>query len=164
MLAAMIDAHVRSPRTTAIWWSGASGTSLADFRVSGKGFGISQESSLAFGAARKWNFFGMADSVAAQSLMKLEQALRRPGAAARMSNDPAVAALLMDPRFRVVVEDPKVQQAVEHHDVVMLLRADSVVKLFSDSESRTRLFEAMAALQTSGAAEPAAAYGAEPTK
>jgi membrane protein required for colicin V production len=151
-------------KVLAIAWVALSALAFVEerFSVSGKVFGVSPEKSLAFGVARRWNFFGLADFGPAQSLMKLEQALRRPGGAARLANDPAVAALLKDPRFRAVAEDPTVKKAVEEHDVATLLKADSVVKLLSDSEARAKLLSALSALQTSGAAEPAGAHSSGP--
>ncbi len=147
-------------KVLAVAWVALSALAFVEerFSVSGKVFGVSPQNSLAFGAARRWNFFGMADFGPAQSLMKLEQALKRPGGAARLASDPAVAALLKDPRFRAVAEDPSVKKAVEEHDVATLLKADSVVKLLSDAEARSKLLSALSALQTSGAAEPPTAH------
>ena len=147
-------------KVLAVAWVALSALAFVEerFSVSGKVLGLSPQSSLAFGAARRWNFFGMADFGPAQSLMKLEQALRRPGGAARLANDPAVAALLKDARFRAVADDPSVKKAVEEHDVATLLRTDSVVKLLSDSDARAKLLAALASLQTSSAAEPPASH------
>lgn len=148
-------------KVLAVAWVALSALAFVEdrFSVSGKLFGVSPERSLAFGAARRWNFFGMADFGPAQSLMKLEQALRKPGGAARLSNDPAMASLLKDARFKAVAEDPAVKKAVEEHDVATLLRTDSVVKLLSDSEARDKLMAALSALQTSG---PAVSPGGHP--
>ena len=139
-------------KVLAITWVALSALAFVEerFSVSLKGFGISPERSLAFAAARRWNFFGLADFGATQSLMGLEQALRRPGASARLAKDPAVAALLRDPRFEAVADDPVVKKAVEEHDVATLLRTDSVVKLLSDSDAREKLMAALAAAQAQG--------------
>jgi membrane protein required for colicin V production len=147
-------------KVLAVAWVALSALAFVEerFSISGKVLGLSPQSSLAFGAARRWNFFGMADFGPAQSLMKLEQALRRPGGTARLANDPAVATLLKDPRFKAVADDPSVKKAVEEHDVATLLRTDSVVKLLSDSEARAKLLAALASLQTSSAAEPEAPH------
>jgi uncharacterized membrane protein required for colicin V production len=141
-------------KVLAITWVALSALAFVEerFSLSGNVFGISPERSLAFAAARRWNFFGMADFGATQSLMKLEQALRRPGGQARLASDPAVAALLKDPRFKAVAEDPVVKKAVEQHDVATLLRTDSVRRLLADADSREKLMEALSAVQTPGPA------------
>ncbi len=141
-------------KVLAIAWVALSALAFVEerFSLSGKVFGISPERSLAFAVARHWNFFGMADFGGTQSLMKLEQALRKPGGTARLANDPAVATLLRDPRFKAVAEDPVVKKAVEQHDVATLLRTDSVMKLLADSDAREKLMAALQALQTQSAA------------
>jgi hypothetical protein len=60
-----------------------------------------------------------------------------------------VASLLKDARFKAVAEDPVVKKAVEEHDVMTLLRTDSVLRLLKDSEAREKLMAAFSALQTS---------------
>jgi membrane protein required for colicin V production len=155
-------------KVLAIAWVALSALAFVEerFSVSGKVLGVSPAQSLAFAAAKKWNFFGMADFGPTQSLMKLEQALRKPGGTARLANEPAVAALLKEPRFKAVAEDPVVKKAVEEHDMATLLKADSVMKLLSDSDARAKLMAALAALQDSP--EPPSAVrpgkGTPPTK
>jgi membrane protein required for colicin V production len=142
-------------KVLAVAWVALSALAFVEerFSVSGQAFGLAPERSLAFGLARRWNFFALADFGPAQSLMKLEQALRKPGGAAKLASDPAVAALLRDARFKAVAEDAQVRRAVEEHDVASLLRTDSVVKLLSDADARAKLMAALASLQT---ASPAA--------
>jgi membrane protein required for colicin V production len=134
----------------AVAWVALSALAFVEerFSLSGQLFGLSPQRSLAFAAARRWNFFGLADFGPAQSLMKLEQALRKPGGAAKLASDPAVSALLKDARFKAVAEDASVRKAVEEHDVATLLRTDSVVKLLSDAEARAKLMAALSSLQT----------------
>jgi membrane protein required for colicin V production len=141
-------------KVLAIAWVALSALAFVEerFSVSGDTLGLSPERSLAFAAARRWNFFGVADFGPTQSLMRLEQALRRPADRARLSQDPAVAALLRNPRFKSVAEDPAVKKAVEQHDIATLLRTDSVLQLLSDAEARGKLMAALAALQAQGAA------------
>jgi membrane protein required for colicin V production len=137
-------------KVLAVAWVALSALAFVEerFSVSGKVFGVNPETSLAFSASKRWNFFGLADFGPAQSVMKLEQALRKPGAMARYASEPAVAALLKEPRFKAVAEDPVVRKAVEEHDMATLLKTDSVVQLLSDSEARAKLMAALAALQT----------------
>lgn len=151
-------------KVLAVAWVALSALAFVEerFSVSGQAFGISPERSLAFGAARRWNLFGLANFGPAQALLTLEQALRKPGGAARLSNDPAMASLLKDARFKAVTEDPAVKKAVEEHDVATLLRTDSVVKLLSDSEARDKLMAALSALRTSGPAAPGGGHPSPP--
>jgi membrane protein required for colicin V production len=154
-------------KVLAIAWVALSALAFVEerFSISGSVLGISPERSLAFAAARRWNFFGMADFGGTQSLMKLEQVLHKQGGTARQSNDPAVAALLRDPRFKAVAEDPVVKKAVEQHDIATLLRTDSVMRLLADSDARQKLMAALQALQTQGAAPPSGGRPAPaPTK
>jgi membrane protein required for colicin V production len=148
-------------KVLAVAWVALSALAFVEerFNFSGQAFGLAPERSLAFGVARRWNFFGLADFGPAQSLMKLEQALRRPGGTAKLASDPAVAALLKDARFKAVAEDAAVRKAVEEHDVATLLRTDSVVQLLSDTDARAKLMAALASLQT---ASPAASPEAHP--
>lgn len=137
-------------KVLAVAWVALSALAFVEerFSVSGKVLGISPAQSLAFAAAKRWNFFGMANFGPTQSLMKLEQALRKPGAMAKLSTEPAVAALLKEPRFQAVAEDPVVKKAVEEHDMATLLKTDSVVQLLSDTQARAKLMAALSALQT----------------
>lgn len=136
-------------KVLAIAWVALSALAFVEerFSVSGKVAGINPEDSLAFSAARRWNLFGMADFGVTQSLMKLEQALKKPGGPARLANDKAVAELLKNPRFKVVAEDPEVKRAVEQHDVLSLLKSDSVLRLLQDGEARAKLQAAVDSLK-----------------
>ncbi len=136
-------------KVLAIAWVALSALAFVEerFSLSGRAFGIHPEDSLAFSAARRWNLFGMADFGVTESLLKLEQALKKPGGLARLANDKAVAELLKNPRFKVVTEDPAVRRAVEEHDVLSLLRNDSVLKLLQDGEARAKLQAAVDSLQ-----------------
>ncbi len=136
-------------KVLAIAWVALSALAFVEerFSISGKALGIHPADSLAFSAARRWNLFGMADFGVTQSLLKLEQALKKPGGVARLSNDKAVAELLKNPRFKVVTEDPAVKRAVEQHDVLSLLKSDSVLQLLQDSEARGKLQAAVDSLR-----------------
>jgi len=136
-------------KVLAIAWVALSALAFVEehVNVSGKVLGVHPEDSLCFAAARRWNLFGMADFGITQSLLKLEQALKKPGGMAQLANDRAVAALLQNPRFKVVSEDPAVRRAVEQHDVLSLLRTDSVLKLLQDSEARGKLQAAVDSLR-----------------
>ncbi len=136
-------------KVLAIAWVALSALAFVEerFSVTGKVFGVNPAQSLAFSAARRWNLFGMANLGAMQSLLKLEQALHQPGGMARLARDPAMADLLKNPRFRALSEDPAVKKAVEQHDLLSLLRSDSVSALLQDSEAQGQL---QAALDSTG--------------
>jgi len=143
-------------KVLAIAWVALSALAFVEERVSvsGKVLGVHPEDSLAFSAARRWNLFGLADFGVTQSLLKLEQALKKPGGVARLANDKAVAELLKNPRFKVVTEDPAVRRAVEQRDVLSLLKSDSVLKLLQDSEARGKLQAAVDSLRRNGPPVP----------
>lgn len=144
-------------KVLAIAWVVLSALAFVEERVSfsARQFGISPERSVAFAAARRWNLFAMADFAPAQSLMKLEQALKSPEAMNRLASDPAVAALLKDPRWKALSQDPAVRRAIEQHDVATLLRSDAVAGMLKNGDSRARLQAALEAFQKTGSAAPA---------
>jgi uncharacterized membrane protein required for colicin V production len=152
-------------KVLAVAWVALSALAFVEERLStsGKAFGFSPERSLAFAAAKRWNFFGFADFGATESLLRMEQVLRRPGGAARLAKDPAVAALLKDPRFVAVAEDPVVKRAVEEHDVATLLRTPSVMRLLSDADAREKLMAALTAAKAQGPAPSPAVRPGPPT-
>jgi len=134
-------------KALAIAWVVLSALAFVEERVSfsGKPWGLTTQSSVAFAAARRWNLFALADFGPAQSLMKMEQALRNPEALKRLGSDPAVAALLRDPRWKALSQDPAVRRALEQRDVATLLRSETVASLLQDSGSRARLEAALEA-------------------
>ena len=139
-------------KALAIAWVVLSALAFVEDRVSysGRPFGIATDRSVAFAAARRWNLFAVADFGPAQSLMKLEQALRTPEAMSRLASDPAVADLLKDPRWKALVQDPAVRKALEQRDVATLLRSDTVATFLKDGGSRARLQAALEAFQKAG--------------
>ena len=145
-----------SAKVLVIAWVALSALAFVEerFSVTGKVLGVNPAHSLAFSAARRWNLFGMADVGTSASLLKLQQLLGKPGGRARLANNAAVEELLKNPRFRAVSEDPEVRRAVEQHDILALLKADSVAKLLADGESRGQLQAALSSLPAGSALVP----------
>jgi len=139
-------------KALAIAWVVLSALAFVEERVSytGRPLGIDTDRSVAFAAARRWNLFALADFGPAQSLMKLEHALRTPEAMGRLASDPAVADLLRDPRWKALSQDPAVRKALEQRDLATLLRSETVASFLKDTGSRARLQAALEALQKIG--------------
>jgi membrane protein required for colicin V production len=140
-------------KVLAVAWVALSALAFVEERVarSGKAFGILPERSIAFAVARRWNLFALADFAPAQSLVKLEQALKTPEAMAKLSSEPAVAALLKDARWKALSQDAAVRRALEQHDVATLLRSQTVANFLKDADARDKLQAALEAIQKAGA-------------
>jgi membrane protein required for colicin V production len=141
-------------KVLAIAWVALSALAFVEEHVasSGRALGILPERSIAFAVARRWNLFALADFAPAQSLVRLEQALKTPEVMAKLSAEPAVAALLKDARWKALLQDATVRRALEQHDVATLLRSDAVASFLKDGDARDKLQAALEAMKKAGAA------------